>query len=132
MSSVPDKGAMIAGMRPRLVEGTYVFATLEAGDRLAGSAIATMQEQEGLSVNLQVSPAGKAALSTTGAFRQITLDVRSALDGIGLTAAVSAVPEKAGIPCNMVAGHHHDHVFVPAAQADDALACLQDLSAGPA
>jgi hypothetical protein len=57
--------------------------------------------------------------------RRITLTVHSALDGIGLTAAVSAELTAAGIPCNVVAALHHDHVFVPAAQAEAALAALR-------
>jgi hypothetical protein len=57
--------------------------------------------------------------------------VHSALDGTGLTAAVSAALAAAGIPCNMVAAFHHDHVFVPAAMAARALAVLQQRASRP-
>ena len=62
--------------------------------------------------------------------RRITLRVHSALDGIGLTAAVSAALTEAGIACNVVAALHHDHVFVPAPDAARALSALEALSDG--
>jgi hypothetical protein len=45
----------------------------------------------------------------------LTLRVHSALDGVGLTAAVASALAEIGIPCNMVAAFHHDHAFVPEA-----------------
>jgi hypothetical protein len=58
---------------------------------------------------------------------RIVLEVHSALDGTGLTAAVSRALEWAGIACNMVAAYHHDHVFVPQGDADRALGVLKRL-----
>ena len=57
-----------------------------------------------------------------------TLNVYSSLEGDGLTAAVSNALGEAGIPCNMIAAYHRDHVFVPsdkASKAMDVLARLQ-------
>jgi uncharacterized protein len=61
------------------------------------------------------------------AMRRIVLEVFSALDGVGLTAAVAGALAAQGIPCNMIAAFHHDHVFVPAVMADRAIAVLQEL-----
>jgi hypothetical protein len=61
--------------------------------------------------------------------RRITLTVPSALDGVGLTAAVATALADAGIPCNVVAAFHHDHLFVPAAMAKRAVRVLLDLQA---
>lgn len=55
--------------------------------------------------------------------------MHSALDGVGLTAAFSSELAGAGISCNVVAGYHHDHLFVPEADAERALAVLRGLSA---
>jgi hypothetical protein len=82
------------------------------------------REDEGLSMILPGDAGDPLAM------RQITLDVHSALDGVGLTAAVSAALAAEGIPCNMVAAHHHDHVFVPAAMADRAVDLLRALARG--
>jgi hypothetical protein len=34
--------------------------------------------------------------------------------------------EYEGIGCNVIAGHHHDHLFVPAQRAHDAMATLAE------
>ena len=60
---------------------------------------------------------------------RVVLRVHSALDGVGLTAAVSGALAEQAISCNVVAAYHHDHLFVPAADAARALRVLQDLQA---
>jgi hypothetical protein len=56
--------------------------------------------------------------------------MHSSLEAVGLTAAVATALAARGIAANVIAGARHDHVFVPAARADDALAALRDLAAG--
>jgi hypothetical protein len=109
---------MLAGMAPALDARRWEFA-LVAGDPPAG-VFALIHEDEGTTA---VVP------SESGDFARITLTVHSALDGVGLTAAVSTALAGQGIACNVVAGFHHDHLFVPWARAADALAILSGLSA---
>lgn len=121
MSVLRDTQAMIAGMRPGLRPGAWVFRSFATAAEAAphlDRALGSFREDEGLSLILPDS--GTAA----DAMRCITLHVQSALDGIGLTHAVAEVLTRAGIPCNMVAAHHHDHVFVPADKAETALELL--------
>jgi uncharacterized protein len=121
---VRDAAGMVRSMSPRLLSGVFVFRTVAGAEaaRLLPEARAMVVEDEGLSLVLP----GEA--DDPLAMRQITLDVHSALDGVGLTAAVATALARAGIPCNMVAGHHHDHVFVPAGEAERALDVLRQLS----
>ena len=126
MTTVRDRDAMVAGMAPELTPGDWAFVTDPAPADLA-QAIATVAEAEGLSAIL---PAGLAPAAAP--MRRITLTVNSDLEGVGLTAAVAGALAAAGIACNMVAGHHHDHAFVPARDAERALAILRDLAAGAA
>ncbi len=56
--------------------------------------------------------------------RGITLTVHSSLEAVGLTAAVATALTEAGISANVVAAFFHDHIFVPAADADQAVAVL--------
>lgn len=126
MSVVRETSAMIAGMRPALQDGFWVFrsfANMDAAKLHLPDALATFREAEGLSLILSDDGADAMAMAC------ITLQVHSALDGIGLTAAVATALTDDGIPCNMVAAFHHDHVFVPATMAQRALDCLLALSA---
>ena len=116
---VRETSAMIAGMDPVLQSGRFAFRTVETAP---GDAIATFLEPEGLSV---IVPAEDGE----DAFCQITLQVPSALDGIGLTAAFSTRLTQEGIPANVVAATHHDHVFVPEALAPRAVEALKQLAA---
>jgi hypothetical protein len=59
--------------------------------------------------------------------RCITLNVYSSLERVGLTAAVAQALADESIACNMVAAYHHDHAFVPASDADRAMAVLTAL-----
>lgn len=116
---------MLRGMAPELQPGAYAFRTaLDEAEALAAwpRALAMFREAEGVSLVEAVPEDSPLAMAW------ITLTVASALDGVGLTAAVASVLAAAAIPCNMVAAHHHDHVFVPVAQAERALALLQRLS----
>lgn len=120
-----DTAEMIAQMDPRLDRRRwcYVQITPDRAPELLGAAIATFREEEGVSA---IVPAELAA-DGEPVFARITLMVRSDLEGVGLTAAVSGALADVGIACNMVAALHHDHAFVPADRAGDALAILREI-----
>lgn len=120
---------MIAAMQPELAAPDYLFCSVDeqARDWLTLPALGWFREAEGLTLILDRSTARAAGLDAGPVMRRITLSVHSALDGVGLTAAVASALAGAGIPCNMVAAFHHDHVFVPAPPARAALAVLQAL-----
>ena len=127
MSGLTDLGALLARMDPRLAGAEVVFVTFPGagyGDHAGLAPVAAVQEGEGLTLVVPRDRADAAGLSYDGAFRQITLGVHSGLDAVGLTAAVSARLAEAGISANVVAGFYHDHVFVPASRAGDALRAL--------
>ncbi|MGY4371427.1 hypothetical protein ACVW1A_007492 [Bradyrhizobium sp. LB1.3] len=69
-----------------------------------------------------------AGLSYAFASRLITLTVHSALDAVGFLAAITARLAAAGISVNAVSAFYHDHLFVPADRADEAMAVLQEAS----
>ncbi|WP_454813041.1 ACT domain-containing protein [Labrys neptuniae] len=126
--SVRDTGAMIAGMTPRLKEGDFVFCTTTSPaviEAAARQALSFFREEEGVTLILLVEEAATLGFDTAMAMKRIELEVFSALDGVGLTAAVASALADAGIPCNMVAAYHHDHVFVPAGMAERAVAILE-------
>jgi hypothetical protein len=88
----------------------------------------TFTEDEGLTLILGQDEADAAGLAYDVVTEWITLMVHSALDGVGLTAAVSGALADAGISCNVVAATHHDHLFVPAVTGEEAARLLADLA----
>lgn len=130
----PVKGTrkMIENMTPVLQPGIFVFCSMlnrdDTGDAIA-RAKCVFIEDEGLSLILTKSDADALGLSYDESMRQITLMVFSSLTGVGLTAAVAKALTKHRIPANVVAAANHDHIFVPAKlaeQAMDALRALQE------
>ena len=130
--TVHETREMLARMNPLLGEDEFVFcATSDPGlaARAQASALGWFNEEEGTSLILERGAAQALGFDVDLPMRRIVLTVNSALDGVGLTAAVSAALSAAAIPCNMVAAYRHDHVFVPSAMADRALAILEALQA---
>lgn len=117
---------MIAEMDPVIVPGSYVFATI---DPPPANALATVREAEGTSCLLSADDAQRLDVFDGPVLGWITLRVYSALDAVGLTAAVSAALAAQNIACNVVAGRHHDHLLVPIDRVDDAIAALHRLAA---
>lgn len=131
MAVVPDLQQQLAGLDPRLNPGVYVFVTLAEERNIDASAIiATMREPEGTSVVIEADAAAAAGLPPSPLFAWITLSVQSDLQSIGLTAEFSRVLSTARIGCNVIAGAQHDHIFVPAGQADRAMSELRALQSG--
>jgi len=122
-----DLQAMLDSLDVDQRPGTFVFVT-DADPDLRPDAVAMIEESEGTTLVLPVEVARRAGLEVGFEAAWLTLTVFSALEAVGLTAAVSRTLADAGIPCNMLAGFHHDHVLVPAARVDDAAACLRGLS----
>jgi uncharacterized protein len=120
---------LLRALAPELHAGTYVFATLHDATVLAPTEIiASVREPEGVSVIVSDHCATAHRLDGVFPSAWITLTVPSALHDVGLTAAVSAALAAEGISCNMVAGHHHDHLFVPRDRAEDAMQVLHRLT----
>ncbi|MEU6881518.1 ACT domain-containing protein [Streptomyces sp. NPDC046712] len=128
MSAERDLARLVAGMRPELNPGRYVFATVDGPAPAGVAPVVTIAEPEGLTLVVRQEEADAASLAYDYVAGWITLRVHSALDAVGLTAAVSHELAQAGLSCNVVAGFHHDHLFVEHARADEALALLRRLA----
>ncbi|MEL7347929.1 MAG: ACT domain-containing protein [Pseudomonadota bacterium] len=132
MSAERDLGRLLAGMTPVMAEGVYVFATLPPGTAVPAGLSLRMrfEEAEGTTLILGREEAARAGLDAVFESRMITLSVHSSLEAVGFMAAIATRLAAAGISVNPVAGFHHDHLFVPADRAEEAIAILHDLSKG--
>ncbi|MDA0565563.1 ACT domain-containing protein [Streptomonospora sp. S1-112] len=123
-----DLARLLAGLDPHPHPGEYVFASCaRVPEGLA--AVVTVAEPEGWTVVCERAEAERTGLISSFPCAWITLRVHSALEAVGLTAAVAGALAGEGIACNVVAGFHHDHLFVPYAQGERAVALLRALAA---
>lgn len=129
MTPIGDLEALLARMQPELHPGRYAFVALPDGVALdPAHIVASVRESEGLSVVVPEQVALDLGLPIAFAAAWITLAVQSDLAAVGFTAAFSRALGEAGISCNVVAGVRHDHLFVPAGQAQEAMDALRTLS----
>lgn len=126
-----DLNKLLAGAAPALHETEFVFCSVprETAEAFAPSAVATFKENEGVTLILPRAVADSAGVEFTYPCRMITLTVHSALAAIGFMAKITASLAEHGISVNPVSAYYHDHLFVPADRAEEALAVLEKLSA---
>ena len=129
MDGETDLTKLLREMNPELHAGEFVFCSIEARNLPeAIEPLGLFREKEGLTVILPKTEADQLGWPYTFVGAWITLNVHSALDAVGLTAAGSAALTRAGISCNVVAAYYHDHLFVPLKDAERALEVLQSLT----
>ena len=129
MTAITDLDVLLRDMRPDLRPAEYVYCAVageEAGDWLSLSPFGFFREDEGITLILERTVADSAGLPYGPVLRCITLTVHSALEAVGLTGAVAAALTRHGISANVVAAYYHDHIFVPAADGERALAALAE------
>ncbi|MAS12569.1 MAG: hypothetical protein CMH69_04635 [Nitratireductor sp.] len=127
---VRDRHSMLSGLTPVLSEGIYVFCSVprqDTSETLLKDALCVFKEEEGTTLVVSLQSARAHGFDTDMPMRRIVLGVYSALDGVGLTASVATALAEEGIPCNVIAAFHHDHVFVPEQLAEKALSVLHDV-----
>lgn len=130
MPPISDLRELLRTLDPVRNPGVYSFASITDGTAIdPGLVVASIREPEGLSLILDESVAEGLGIPAGYRCAWITLTVSSDLDAVGLTAAVASALAAAGISCNVVAGAHHDHLFVPFERVDDAMRALRQLQA---
>lgn len=131
MAGEKDLARLLGGMEPRLDDEVYVFVTVPPGKSLPPSVQPVMlfREAEGLTAILPAAEAQEAGLEGIFPCRMITLEIHSSLEAVGFLAAITARLAAAGMGVNPVSAFHHDHLFVPADRAQEAVALLRELAA---
>ena len=128
MSGETDLGRILASLAVRQREGVYVFAFIPPGEPLPDIAIAAMvSELEGTSVVVGLEAAEAMGLAYEFEAAWLSLTSHTSLDAVGVTASLSTALAMRGIPCNVIAGFHHDHVLVPIDRVDDAMQAIDQV-----
>lgn len=130
MSGETHLKTLLRNLSPVLLDDTFVFCTFTEGsygDYAKTNPKACILENEGMTLVIEKSVADSHGFSYSGEFSCISLEVHSSLEAVGLTAIISGLLATYEISVNMIAGYHHDHLFVPVANAPLALDLLHNL-----
>lgn len=131
MNGETDLQLLLASMAPQLAPDLYVFATVPHGALVPAGVdvVMSFREAEGTTLILREEDARNAGVEAAFACRMVTLDIHSSLEAVGFLAAITARLAGAGMGVNPVSAFYHDHLFVPAGRADEAMALLKQLAA---
>jgi hypothetical protein len=120
-----DLDVMLSTLAVQRRPGIFTYIAVEVPTPgLLAAAHAVVKEGPLTTIVLPVDAAVRAGQLVTVELAWLTLTVQSSLEAVGLTAAVSARLAEIDIPCNVLAGYHHDHLLVPVDRVDDAVAAL--------
>ena len=128
MSGMTDLQQMLEHLTVKRRDGEFVYLvvpSLEEGARHDPAAL--IVEDEGITAVVPRSVADHAGLAYDYVATWLTLEIHSALEAVGLTAAFSRALGDEGISCNVIAAYHHDHLLVPSHRSDDAIRALEGL-----
>ncbi|MDO6569158.1 ACT domain-containing protein [Alteromonas sp. 1_MG-2023] len=130
MSGETDLGKLLQTLQPVLSAEEFVFVSVpySVSSTQLANALMVFKEEEGTTLILESSFASNEGFEVDSTYKRITCNVHSSLDAVGMTAAMSAALTNANISANVVAGYYHDHIFVPQARADEAIAVLLGLA----
>jgi len=121
---------LCAALSPVMADSVYVYCSFPDFVLPKGlPTICTIREREGLTAVVEREDAERLSLPYMFDSRLITLSVHSSLDAVGFMAVISRKLADADIPCNVIAGYFHDHILVPIARAEDAMASLREIVA---
>ena len=127
MAGTTDLAQLLRTLEPVLRDGEFVYATVV--EVPAGLPVeATVREPEGLTIVVRRDAADIHGICYDYVASWITLTVHSSLEAVGLTAAFATALGREGISCNVLAGHHHDHILVGTADAERAMDVLRALA----
>ncbi|MCF6437605.1 ACT domain-containing protein [Pseudoalteromonas sp. MMG022] len=128
MNGETNLAILLKSMQPTLLAEEFVFITLQQskyGDAAQLNPIAMFMESEGMTLVIPKARADQYQQAYSSVFKCITLNVHSSLDAVGLTAAFATRLTEEKISANVIAGFYHDHIFVQAHKAQDALVALR-------
>ena len=127
MPGETDLEAMLRGLTVTVRPGRFTVVQADGPVAVGEGVEAVLREDEGTTVIATIEAAAREGWAVGFEAAWLTLDVHSALEAVGLTAAVATALAAESIPCNVLAGYLHDHLLVPVDRVDDALGCLDRL-----
>lgn len=120
---------LIQSMQPVMHDEVFVFATVPTDfDWLSMNPVMVFKESEGVTLILNQAVSEAAGINVEFPCRMITLNIHSSLDAVGFLARITTTLAGLDMGVNPVSGFYHDHLFVPAEKAAEALDALVAMS----
>lgn len=120
-----DLDELLKGIDPVLHPANFVYTTFKESEDISGlDPIMMFRESEGTTLIITQDAAEHEGVHFEFPCRMITLNIHSALDAVGFLARVTSRLAELGMGVNPVAGFYHDHLFIPANRAEDAMVAL--------
>ena len=113
---------IIKNINPVILDGEYVYVSFEFDliqKKDCHKIFSIINEKEGVCAIIEKEYADRVNAKYDAVFSIITLQVYSSLNSVGLTEYVSSICHELNVPCNVIAGLHHDHILVPTNKAQD-------------
>lgn len=131
MTGETDLAKMLRTLRPLSDDTRYGYGMVAAGNAVPEGLhpLCRFEEEEGTTLVAPQEMLAAAGIPHLPNWARITISVHSALEAVGLTAAMAAALTEAGISANVIAAYHHDHIFVPWDQREKAAEVLSALAA---
>ena len=120
---------LIKNMQPELKAGEFVFASI-GKEKIINknlNPICTFMEEEGVSIIIKRDEADINNIQYESIFKMITLNIHSSLNAVGFLSVITSELAKHNISVNPVSAYYHDHLFVPAARAEQVVTILNQL-----
>lgn len=124
MSGEKNLTKLLASLTAKLDPDTYVFATTTSEVPAGLKPRMIFEEAEGTTLITTLEQARAHNLAYEYESRMITLDIHSSLEAVGFMAVIATRLAARGLSVNPVSAFYHDHIFVPADRADDAMSEL--------
>lgn len=129
MAGETNLNILLKSLKPSLNKGSYVFISVNDIQHITKDNILfEFKEKEGITIILEQAKADELNFKYDFVASWITLTVHSALNAVGLTAAVSTALTKYNISCNVIAAYYHDHIFVATKDTEQAMEVLSEFS----
>jgi len=130
MAGIKNLNKLLKEMKPKLVHKKFVFCTVSKAkfNKMKLNPLLVFKEKEGIAVIIERKTADANSLAYSDIWTLITLNVHSDLSAIGFLAKITNRLAEEGISTNVVSAYFHDHLFVPANRANEAIYILNKMS----
>ncbi|XP_023330104.1 uncharacterized protein LOC111702595 [Eurytemora carolleeae] len=122
---------LLREMNPELCSQVYGFISstkAEAlSDQIQQNCIMKFEENEGTTYIIPLEDLKIYKIQYEFACQKITLKIHSNLEAVGFLAQILEKLAEKNIPCNVVSGFYHDHLFVPEGRGHEALEMLTSI-----